>query len=105
LSISPDGEHVSFINEREKVAFIKVTFAPQKKLIAILFYWLLAVLNAVLFIHAVRYKFAISLMKFSGREPTKFVKITTETLSLDKCIKHFYYHREKQLQGLTLEEE
>ena len=33
------------------------------------------------YLSAVRYKFAISSMKFSGREPTKFVKITTETLS------------------------
>jgi hypothetical protein len=33
------------------------------------------------YLFSVRYKFAISSMKFSGREPTKFVKITTETLS------------------------
>lgn len=33
------------------------------------------------YLFSVRYKFAKSSIKFSGREPTKFVKITTETLS------------------------
>ena len=37
--------------------------------------------NSSCYFFSAKYKFAISSIKFSGREPTKFVKMTTEILS------------------------